>query len=443
MVVLALSAGVSSAFAQDSNYWSSAFGTRSQLLGGVVIGSPGDISAVYYNPGAFALAGAAEVLLAGSAYQYQKVSIENGAGPGRSLSSSTLDAVPSLFAGEIKVLKHDRLAYAFLTRRSMDMEIVRRATSGFESMVPITSPQFAAGEINIKQSFTEGWYGLTWAHPLSSRIGVGVSPYVVVRSQHTRASLLTEGRNSADQLAVLSASRDFDYLHWGLLARFGLSGVSDSLTWGLTLTTPNLGITGSGSISYNTTLVDQTGNFGNVMGADYEIGLTSHYKTPLGAGGGASYAWAASRIHAAIDWNAAVDRYTVIEGQPFTVRVPSGDSTVHVVITDRLKSVLNWGVGLEHHFSPVLAGYLSYHTDLSGRYEGDAPGASVTRWNLHHVSGGATLHVWRSDLAFGINAAFASQTTPVPPSPPGAPSAPELQTHEMLLTGLLGWKVSF
>jgi hypothetical protein len=104
-MVLALIAGVSSASAQDSNYWSSAFGTRSQLLGGVVIGSPGDISAVYYNPGAFALAGAAEILLAGSAYQYQRVSIDNGAGPGRSLTSSTLDAVPSLFAGELKVLQ--------------------------------------------------------------------------------------------------------------------------------------------------------------------------------------------------------------------------------------------------------------------------------------------------------------------------------------------------
>jgi hypothetical protein len=53
------------------------------------------------------------------------------------------------------------------------------------------------------------------------------------------------------------------------------------------------------------------------------------------------------------------------------------------------------------------------------------------------------LHVWRSDLAFGFNAAFATQKTPAPPPPPGAPSAGELQTHEMLLTGLLGWKVSF
>ncbi|HXS82521.1 MAG TPA: hypothetical protein VN896_07335, partial [Methylomirabilota bacterium] len=48
------------AAAQDANYWSTAYGTRSQLLGGVVTGSPGDISSTFYNPGAFALSGAAE-----------------------------------------------------------------------------------------------------------------------------------------------------------------------------------------------------------------------------------------------------------------------------------------------------------------------------------------------------------------------------------------------
>src|SRR5262249_55251493 len=66
--------------AQDANYWSIALGTRAQLLGGVVIGSPGDISSVYYNPGALALTQSAELLLAGSAYAYQRVAVDDGSG---------------------------------------------------------------------------------------------------------------------------------------------------------------------------------------------------------------------------------------------------------------------------------------------------------------------------------------------------------------------------
>src|SRR5207244_3622546 len=119
----AVAHGVSSgatALAQDANYWSTAYGTRAQLLGGVVTGSSGDISSVYYNPGALALSPNAEFLLAGYALQYQRVSVANGSGPRRDLVSSVITTVPSLIAGELPVLKHDRLAYSYLSRQQVD-----------------------------------------------------------------------------------------------------------------------------------------------------------------------------------------------------------------------------------------------------------------------------------------------------------------------------------
>src|SRR5262245_32944987 len=140
--LLALLTGFTADFAraQDSNYWSSAYGTRSQLLRGVVTGSPGHISSVYYNPGALPPAGSTELLLSGNAYQFQHVAVDDGNGPGRTLVSSSIGVVPSLFAGEVPVLKHDRLAYAYLTRRSMDMKIESRSAEDVESLVPIANP---------------------------------------------------------------------------------------------------------------------------------------------------------------------------------------------------------------------------------------------------------------------------------------------------------------
>jgi hypothetical protein len=443
-MMLSLAALTGRASAQDSNYWSTAYGTRSQLLGGVVIGSPGDISSVYYNPGALALTRNTELLLAANAYQYQHVMVENGSGPGRNLIASSIGAVPSLFAGEIPVLKHDRLAYAFLTRRSMDMEIDSRSTTGVAALAPISSPVFSAAEVQLHQSFSEGWYGMTWAHQLSPTLGFGISPFVVVRSQHTRAAVLTEGEDAGGQAAILTMTREFDYLHWGALARAGLGGVRDSLTYGITLTTPSLGITGSGNTRYNTTLIDQTGTIGNVIGADYQEGVKADFRTPFGAGAGASYGWGNTRLHAAVEWNAAVPQYTVLESPDFVVHTPSGDSTVRVVITDHLDAVFNWGIGLEHRFRPRLSGFASYHTDRSGRIAGDPPGASLTRWNLNNLAAGATWHVWRSDLALGLAAAFGSQPTPpLPTTPDGKPAPTDLQTHEVLVTVTLGWKVSF
>jgi hypothetical protein len=430
--------------AQDANYWSTAFGTRAQLLGGVVIGSPGDISSTFYNPGALALTQSAELLLAGSAYQYQRVLVQNGGGPGKPLVSASFVTVPSLFAGEIPIFKHDRLAYAFLTRSSMDMEMNSRSTTGLEPIAPISGAVFAAGEIQLKQDFSESWYGLTWAHKLSPTLGFGVSPFVSVRSQRTRAAILLEGRDAADQSAILSQSREFDYLNWAFLARFGLGGVRDSLTYGVTLTTPTVGLFGGGSTNFNTTLVDQTGSIGNVMGASYTDGLKSKYHSPLGAGAGASYGVGGSRIHAAVDWNAEVASYTVLEGPQFTIHKPSGDSTATVVINDRRDAVLNWGVGLEHRFGETLIGFASYHTDLSARKQGETPSASITAWDLHDVAAGVTWHVLRSDFALGLTTAFGNQPTPSVPSPPeGAPAPQDLKTREMLVTVSLGWKITY
>jgi hypothetical protein len=441
-VVLALLALAAPARAQDSNYWSSAYGTRSQLLGGVVIGSPGDISSTFYNPGALALTHSAELLLAGSAYQYQRVAVDDGSGPSKTLVSASFVTVPSLFAGEIPILDHDRLAYAFLTRRAMNMEMNRRSTTGAEA--PIASPVFAAGELQLKQNLTDSWYGLTWSHKLSPNLGFGVSPFLTLRSQRTRAALLFEGEDAGGRSAVLSQSREFDFMYWALLARLGLGGVRDSLTYGVTLTTPSAGLFGGGSTNYNNTLVDQTGTIGNVMGASYEDGLKAHHKSPLGAAAGASYGWGGTRVHAAIDWNAEIARYTVLESPSFVVHKPSGDSTVTVVITDRADAVFNWGLGIESRLSHTVTGFASYHTDLSGRNQGEAPSASITTWDLSDVALGVSWHVMRSDFALGVTSAFGSQPTPSTPGrAEGVPDPPALQTHESLVTVSLGWKISY
>jgi len=42
----------SPAFSQDTHYWNTQYGPRSMLLSGAVVGSIGDMSATYYNPGA-------------------------------------------------------------------------------------------------------------------------------------------------------------------------------------------------------------------------------------------------------------------------------------------------------------------------------------------------------------------------------------------------------
>jgi hypothetical protein len=285
---------------------------------------------------------------------------------------------------------------------------------------------------------------MTWSHSFNPHLGIGVSPYLAVRSQETVVTFMAEGQNSGGQSAILNMSRDFNYLHYRLLAKLGLSGIRDSLTYGVSLTTPSLGLFGGGATHNNTTLIDQTGNVGSVVGASYQEDLKSEYRSPMGAAAGASFGFGSSRIHAAVEWFGEVPRYTVLPATAFTVNTPLGDSTVTAEITDKLDAVVNYGVGLEHVFSPTLTGFASFHTDQSGRESGQGPGASLTSWDLSHITGGATVHAFRSDFAIGVTAAFGSQPAPVLPArPDGKPSPQGAEVHELLTTVSLGWKITF
>ena len=442
--VLALPLLAAPAAALDANEWSSAYGTRARLLGGVVIGSPGDVSAVYYNPGAYAFTSRSEFLLAGSAYQYLRVAVDKGSGSSKDLISSSISPAPTLLAGDLPLLDRDRLAYSFLARQEADLRMEFQSTTGVESATPLPNPSFAALEFGAHQSMSEYWSGLTWAHRLSSSLGVGASSFLAVRSQRTTYSVLAEGRNAGGEAAVLDMSRDFDYIHYRLLARLGLSGRRDSLTYGVTLTTPGLGLMGGGNYRENTTLVDETGAVGGVMGASYQPKLDADYRSPFQAGAGASFGWGASRVHASAEWSAEVPSYAVLEGVPYTIATPSGDSTVTAIVLDQRREVFNWGLGAEHRFGGRFVGFLSYHTDRSTRAPDMAPGASVTRWNLNHVAAGTTFSVKRSDFALGASVAFGNQPFQFGMRRPDGVSAyPNLTVRETIVTVLAGWKITF
>ena len=106
--------GLTPLIAQDANYWTHQYGTRSTLLGGAVIGSVLDLSGTYYNPGGVALVEEPAIIEAAKVFQYPSIMLK-GLGQGDiDLSTSTLEPAPSLLAGTIslKGLGNHWLGYA-------------------------------------------------------------------------------------------------------------------------------------------------------------------------------------------------------------------------------------------------------------------------------------------------------------------------------------------
>ena len=192
--------------AQDAHYWTKQFGNRARLLGGAVIGSAQDISAVYYNPGAFALVENPELLLAGSVFQYTKITAEGGLMEERKLGSTSLATSPSLFAGEVRLgfLKGHRLAYSLLTRQSADFRLEGRGEIPGSDIFALPDLETLNADVRVEQDLDEYWFGITWAHSLGPRLGVGVTQFLAMRDHRAgfRSSVQALGLDGRAGVAI-------------------------------------------------------------------------------------------------------------------------------------------------------------------------------------------------------------------------------------------------
>ena len=59
----------------------------------------------------------------------------------------------------------------------------------------------------------ETWVGATWFKKVGERVGLGVSPYVAVRSQRTRGQVVGQALGSDSLGAVTMTMRGFEFDH--------------------------------------------------------------------------------------------------------------------------------------------------------------------------------------------------------------------------------------
>jgi hypothetical protein len=400
------------ALAQTAHYWTNQFGNRARLLGGAVVGSVSDLSAVYYNPGALALLDEPQFLLGGNVYQFTSLSVRDGLDEGKDLDTSRLVGVAPLFAGRLRLgflgNKH-RLAYAFLTRQNVDLRLEERAqTDGAAEVFGIPDLRFSSSDVTLEQSLGEYWAGGTWAYPLTQSVGIGVTPFLAVRAQTVRQQLLLQGLGEGGQAGVVVQSREFNYRHLRLLAKVGVAAYLGAWRFGASLTTPSLGIWGRGASGLDSTLVSQGGAETQVA-TDFQEGVDATYHSPLSVGVGASRAFGDTRVHVAAEWFAAVPEYRVLDTRPFTAQSSGQELSSDVRLG--LDSVFNVGVGLEQHYSEDVDLYLSFRTDYSAATRGEDVGAAVSAWDLYHFAAGASFKLGRSDVTLGAIFAAGDTTT--------------------------------
>ncbi len=393
--------------AQDTNYWNLHYGTRGELLSGVMVGSALDLSASFYNPGSFARMDKPAVLLTGSVFAMEKISIVNADPNEASPQSSNAGPSPSMVAGLLPMKWFGgRMGYSFLTRQQMDFRLVARdgVVVGLDSPGDTLS---IGGESIFEQHMGEYWGGLTWSRKLSDRFSAGTTLYGVYRSQLTRVQGLLQAFGPSGYASSGTTVREIDFWTARALAKFGLLASFGDVVAGISVTTPGLHVTGNGS---NTGLRSITGDvdFDGISDAGAEVsyveGADAEYRSPGSVALGVSYHFDALTLHAAAEYFGAVDQYTVLNS-PATPSGP-GVTGVDIRYENAARSVWNAGVGVEYRFSEKSIAYGGYVSDRSSSQPVDGTPITVSTWDIQHVSGGVALTLGGTELTLGIGYAW-------------------------------------
>jgi hypothetical protein len=406
--------GLTPLLAQDANYWTHQYGTRSTLLGGAVIGSVLDLSGTYYNPGGVALVEEPATIEAAKVFQYPSVMLKGLGQQDLDLSTSTLGPAPTLLAGSISIkgLGNHWLGYSFLTRQEVSTGLVGTFVTS-RDVLPASGSEAISNDLRLNVNLTESWFGFTWAYKIKKTIGIGISPYLLVRSHHSNVQTFAQALTSEGNVSMLLNAREYRYVNYRILWKMGAAFDFDRITLGLTLTTPSAKIYGKGSTGLNTTVIgldlNDDGIGDDYMAADYQEKLDADYKTPVSLGIGLTYKFENIRLYGSAEWFSGMDKYMVIKAEDFTVQ--STGKTTAYSITHELDDVLNLGIGIEYIFTPKLKTFASFTTDFSATDPDTDTNFSISSWDIYHMMAGTDFTIGSLSFTLGIGYAFGSRLT--------------------------------
>jgi hypothetical protein len=407
-IVLAVVLVTSRGAAQDAHYWTYGYGPVGQLTEGALIGGVGDLSAVYYNPGALALIEEPRFVFGLTSIELASIEVPDAAGRDLDFDSLVFDVVPSMVAGHIGANngQADHFAFAFLSRHDTDWDL------GFSDVsVSAGAADAAAGFGRARFRLVEYWAGGTWSHRVNEALSFGLSPFVAYRAHRTRQSLTLEQLASGASRSVFVA-RENEYDHVRVLVKVGLAWRPGRVELGLTATTPGIGVYGGGRSVLNASISGGPGS--ELLAASTQDGLDAAYRSPWSVGGGASWRGGRTTVHTSLEWFSRVAPYEILAPEP--APIAGSASTIPMTFVGAAEGVVNVGAGLEHRLGRRFTLYGGAARNASSWHP---ESETFATWSLYDVTAGVSLDRGGSRVALGVGYAWGSEDRPQVITPPG------------------------
>lgn len=354
------------AFGQEGNYKFDNFGNQSVLLNGNVTGSVADLGLVYYNPARLGLIENPSFTVAGKAYEWSKYYFDDILQTDKSLSSNQFGGLPATIAGtfDLKFLPGHKFAYSILSRHRSNIRI--NYDSGLVPDIEYPNVPDAAEsftDLYFRDRLRDDWFGVSWAYPISETFSVGVSLFASIYEHNGRGDILINVQREGGNVVTYTNQLNYNQKTYGGQIKAGASWVVSDLEMGVNVSLPFIAVKQRASYRYQESLSGFSSDEDFIIALE-NGDLENKRKTPLGIAYGIGIPWKMHKIHINLDWYAPLESYDRIE-LPEEILVNLEENP----FKEKLKSVINFGVGGEFYVSPSLNIIGSFSSDFSASEE--------------------------------------------------------------------------
>ena len=397
--------------AQDSQYWTQKYGTKGLLLGGVAIGAGVDLSTTYYNPGGLAPLGDSMKVIAVKAFDFSNVIVDHATAEGDDISEPRNSVLPSFFGGTVNVrlAGSTPLAYSLFPRQLATFNMSLRNVRSIDVLPSSPGAESFVDETRFEEDLDETWAGVTWSRSLSSKVSVGLSQYVAVRSQRARRQIVAQALANDSIGGSAIDIRGFSYNDWRAVTKIGIAFTFSKARAGLVVTSPGIHIMGSADVGWDRFRegfnVDSDPEMDNQLIVSFQEDVPSEFRSPPSIGAGLALDPSRTTIHLSAEAFGERERYSIFEMDP-AVDIGTGQP-VPFELFDERQSLVNFGVGLERQLKPNTSAFASFSSDFSATPDGESD-IAIGDWDSYLITGGLTFPVGKSEFTFGLGYGFGS-----------------------------------
>ena len=406
---------------QDNHYWSVQNGAKSSLLGGAVVASWEDNSAIFYNPGANAFINDPSISVSSDTYFFSSLNIENGAGENVDLQYNGLNSLPQIAAGVAKTYnKPDiTISYGALNQGYSRIKITKNHEMLYDVLGNNPGQESYLASYNYNKLFRDDWVGLGVSKKIRDNFGIGMSMFLTFTTVDYSSGVGSGALTVDVQNQITNADANYnefeemEFRHIGALAKLGAAWIVSDFYFGLTVTVPRATIPlGNTNLSKSILLDIESQLPYTARVQRFDEKLKSTYKSPWIIDFGVTLAKPKSQLMLRTAYHSDIDRYNMtdsISNPSFSDIFLSRDQIS--LPFDERKSVFNVGLGYQRVLNESFELLMGFRTDFQffdfSNYEEFTDFQwYYANWDIYHLSSGITWSVKDLQLTIGVSYAY-------------------------------------